>query len=145
MGRHRSAYDHEWQPATENAETERLMTKDPRLVANARDLRGNMTPAERVLWEALRKRQADGLRFRRQHLVDPYIADFACPAARLLIELDGWMHDLPGRPAYDEARTRRLEALGYRVLRFRNEAIVFDRDGVVEQIIAAARERIAGK
>jgi very-short-patch-repair endonuclease len=88
----------------------------------AQQLRRELTPAERVLWEALRSRQVGGLRFRRQHAVGPFVLDFYCPAARLIIEVDGSVHDQQAEQ--DAARTEHLEAYGLRVLRFRNEEVL---------------------
>jgi very-short-patch-repair endonuclease len=82
----------------------------------ARDLRNNTTDAERALWRVLRGRQLQGFRFRRQVPIGGFIADFVCPQAKLIIELDGGQH--AERSEYDAARTSRLEAMGYRVLRY---------------------------
>ena len=86
----------------------------------ARRLRANATEAERKLWSLLRRKRIAGLRFRRQHPVGPYIADFYCAAAKLIIELDGSQHCEPSNLAYDAARTKWLERHGYCVLRFNN-------------------------
>ncbi len=75
--------------------------------AAARALRTNMTPAERILWQALRRRQVSGLRFRRQYPIGPFILDFACPSIRLVVEVDGPVHD--ETVDYDQARTGQLE------------------------------------
>ncbi|HEY9867286.1 MAG TPA: DUF559 domain-containing protein, partial [Candidatus Obscuribacterales bacterium] len=82
----------------------------------ARRLRRELTPAESILWEALRGRQLDGLKFRCQHPVGKFILDFYCPSVKLVIEVDGGIHDQ--QQEYDQARTEKLEAFGYRVLRF---------------------------
>lgn len=103
--------------------------------AFTRRLRRESTPAERRLWEQLRDRRI-GLRFRRQHPVGRYVADFACIEARLLIEVDGGVHDVfPG----DQLRTEALEAMGWRVLRVLNEAVFYDLPGVLETIRAALK------
>ena len=98
----------------------------------ARTLRTNATDAEILLWSRLRRRQIGGHRFRRQHPIGGYVADFACVSQRLVIELDGGQHS--ERRRRDEARTQDLEALGYRVLRFWNDDVFSDLDGVVERI-----------
>ncbi len=98
----------------------------------ARSLRVERTDAEAKLWRALRNRQLDGFKFRRQVPVDPYIADFCCKDAKLIIELDGGQH--LDQLAYDEARTRRLEACGFQVLRFWNVDVLRETDAVVEDI-----------
>lgn len=97
----------------------------------ARDLRQRMTPTERVLWERLRDRQVAGFKFRRQHPLGPYIADFYCAAARLVVEVDGGIHR--GQREDDAARTAQFEAFRYRVLRFSNEQVL----GNVEQALAS--------
>ena len=96
------------------------------------------TAVEAVLWEALRDRRVDGLKFRRQFGVGRFILDFCCVENRLAIELDGSAHDtLVER---DEERTAVLEAAGFRVLRFRNEEVQRDAGAVIDQIFRAARE-----
>ena len=92
------------------------------LVESARVLRREKTPAECVLWDALRNRQVAGLRFRCQHALGPFIADFFCPAAKLIVEVDGAIHDQ--QIEQDAARTEYFVELGYRVVRFRNEEVL---------------------
>ncbi|MEO1243243.1 MAG: DUF559 domain-containing protein [Pseudomonadota bacterium] len=79
--------------------------------ANARKLRQNMPPGEQRLWYFIRNRQLDDFRFRRQHSIGPYIADFACVEARLVIELNGDQHALGSAPARDEKRDGVLESI----------------------------------
>jgi very-short-patch-repair endonuclease len=86
----------------------------------ARGLRESATECERKLWSMLRCKQMAFLRFRRQQPIGPYIVDFFCPSAKLIVELDGGQHGEDKAILYDEARTRWLEAQGYRVLRFWN-------------------------
>ncbi|TRW14375.1 endonuclease domain-containing protein [Glacieibacterium frigidum] len=88
----------------------------PPLTKRARELRNNATPAERAVWRQLRHVSP---RFTRQLPIGPFIADFACRTARIVVELDGRSHD--ATEAYDAARTRYLEAQGWTVLRFANE------------------------
>lgn len=96
------------------------------------ELRQEMTPAERRLWQALRG-NAVGAHFRRQHAIGPYILDFYCAKARLAVEVDGDIHLLQ-RPA-DAERTRWLEVeKGMRVIRFSNEAVLHDLEAVLEHI-----------
>ncbi len=83
-----------------------------------------MTPAEKRLWSALRNKQLDGLKFRRQHPVGNFILDFYCPACKLVIEVDGKIHDRPSQINRDRARTAKLMEYGYTVLRFRNEQVI---------------------
>jgi very-short-patch-repair endonuclease len=101
----------------------------------ARSLRNNPTDAERRLWARLRYRQIDGHRFRRQMPIGSFIADFACLECRIVIEVDGGQHDL--RRPLDDARTRWLASQGYRVLRFWNNDVLGNTDGVVALVRTA--------
>ena len=101
-----------------------------------KSLRSNMTPAEAMLWRALRGRGAGGLKFRRQQGIGPYVLDFYCPERRLCVELDGSSHDY--RYDYDEQRTKFLASQGIRVVRFHNEQVFTCLDGVVAEIVRAA-------
>jgi len=95
-------------------------------------LRNNSTDAERALWRALRGRQLEGFRFRRQVPIAGFIVDFLCPEAKLVIELDGGQHVEQG--SYDAARTRKLASLGYRVLRYWNNDALSRIEAVLEDI-----------
>ncbi|HEX4635977.1 MAG TPA: endonuclease domain-containing protein [Rhizomicrobium sp.] len=106
----------------------------------AKLLRANATDAERILWSILRGKQLADLRFRRQQPIGPYIADFFCPSAKLIVELDGSQHGADKIAAYDEERTRFLESKGYRVIRFWNIEVMKDRDSVAEAIFRAGSE-----
>ncbi|HSF86166.1 MAG TPA: DUF559 domain-containing protein [Acidimicrobiia bacterium] len=103
----------------------------------ARRLRRSMTPAEVAVWNRLRRRQL-GVRFRRQHPIGPYIVDFACVSARLVVELDGEPH-AQDDGGYDLSRSAYLEARGYRVVRFENDWVFEDLDGVIAMISAVVR------
>jgi very-short-patch-repair endonuclease len=103
----------------------------------ARRLRKNATYAEIKLWRHLRQVPMLGSHFRRQVPVGPYVADFACMASKLLIEVDGGQHNEGENAKRDETRTRWLEAEGYRVVRFWNNEIISNIDGVMEVIYAA--------
>ena len=120
-----------------NKTTPRVRGTTPEIEAAARRLRTNMTPAEQILWQALRGRQLDGLRFRAQHPVGRFILDFWCPACRLAVELDGGVHE--SQQEQDTARTAHLEAHGYHVIRFRNEEVLNDLPSVLKRIQQAAR------
>ena len=111
------------------------MSLPPTKVERARELRKNLTDAERLLWSRLRRRQIHGRRFRRQHPIGPFIADFACTEAKLVIELDGGQH--VERKDQDAARTRWLAERGYRILRFWNNDVLTQVEAVV-QIVATA-------
>jgi very-short-patch-repair endonuclease len=101
-------------------------------------LRREQTLSEKLLWKGLRKLDVDGTHFREQVPIGPYIADFACHGCRLIIEVDGQRHELPGAPEHDDARDAWLTAKGYRVLRFSDKS-VFDRlDEVIGRIAYAA-------
>jgi very-short-patch-repair endonuclease len=99
-------------------------------------LRRNTTEAEKRLWHRLRKFDLEGSHFRRQVPIGPYIADFACMAARFVIGVDGSQHADDRGQEHDERRTRWLMKEGYRVLRFWNGDLVRNMDGVIETIYA---------
>ncbi len=102
-------------------------------LTNARRLRRNMTDAERLLWQRLR-RNALGVHFRRQAPIGPYIADFVCFDRRLVVELDGGHHAEPTQAAHDAERTAFLEREGFRVLRFWNNDAMANPNGVLQTI-----------
>jgi very-short-patch-repair endonuclease len=108
--------------------------------AFAKDMRQQPTDAERKLWWLLRNKQMAQLRFRRQQPIGPYIADFFCPSAKLIVELDGGQHGTEENRLYDEQRTRFLNTRGYRVLRFGNEHFLKHPDSVLEGIWHAVNE-----
>ena len=95
----------------------------------AQSLRKQPTKAERRLWSMLRHKQFAGQRFRRQQAIGPYVADFYCAAAKLIVELDGGQHGEDSNRAYDRARTRWLTSRGYRVVRFWNDDILKNMNG----------------
>jgi type I site-specific restriction-modification system R (restriction) subunit len=107
------------------------------LVARARELRKNQTPAEDIAWELLRDRRFAGLKFRRQHQVNHYIADFFCPEHHLDIELDGEIHKTPEMVAKDAQRDAMLRSLGFTVLRFPNQLVLGEPEKFLTQIAAA--------
>ncbi len=103
----------------------------------AKDLRRRMTPAEAILWQELRRNQLDGLGFRRQHPVGPFVLDFYCAACKLAVEVDGAVHD--EQREQDTCRTEHLAAYGYRLLRFRNEEVLTNLPSVLARIAETAR------
>ena len=107
----------------------------PLTVKRAKSLRRAMTEAELKLWSRLRFRQLGGCKFRKQVPISPYIADFVHMPLKLIVEVDGGQHD-ESRSA-DERRTAWLEARGYRVLRFWNNEVLQNIDGVIEVIARA--------
>ena len=107
--------------------------------AFARTLRREQTDVERKLWYALRDRRFLEFKFRRQQPIGPYIADFVCFEAKLVIELDGGQHGDEAHIAYDASRSKRLEADGFRVIRFTNSEMIENFDGVLEGIERALK------
>jgi very-short-patch-repair endonuclease len=102
----------------------------------AKELRKAQTPAEQILWEALRNYKLKGYKFKRQQPIATFIVDFVCPKHKLIIELDGEIHENLEQSAYDEGRSLELEALGYQVIRFKNEAVLNGLDDVLNRILA---------
>jgi very-short-patch-repair endonuclease len=95
----------------------------PELLRMASDLRKNMTPAEKMLWERLRNRQLMGYRFRRQHPIFEFVVDFFCYEAMLVVEVDGDVHDNSFQAERDAERAKILNSFGIKELRFRNEDV----------------------
>jgi len=110
----------------------------------ARRLRRRRTPAERNLWTLLRSRQLADLKFRQQHPIGPFIADFYCRDARLVIEVDGGVHDEADYKAADRLRAAHLRSLGLHVLRVKNRDILDRPDWVVSRIRRATGKRTTG-
>ena len=101
----------------------------------ARYLRKNLTKPEKILWNELKNRKLLGLKFRRQHPLHFYIADFYCHKQRLVIEVDGGVHLLEQHKENDENRTAELERYGVRVIRFTNDQVINSTDEVKQAII----------
>lgn len=97
--------------------------------------RANPTTAEEKMWELLRDRRLENYKFRRQHIIGKYIADFVCIEQKLIIEIDGLIHQLPDNKESDEIRTRWLNENGFRVIRFTNEQVLFDIENVRKEIL----------
>ena len=106
----------------------------PEIFARAKELRKNMTPAEKMLWQRLRNYQLDGFYFRRQHPIKYFIADFYCAKADLIVEVDGGVHNDPDAQEWDINRTAELEKLGITVIRFTNEEVFNDIERVIQKI-----------
>src|SRR5439155_19324369 len=104
--------------------------------ALCRQLRIQQTPAEQILWEALRDRRLQGFKFRRQHPLGRYIADFCCPEAKLVIEIDGKVHDRPEQKDYDQIREEEIKARNFQMIRFRNDEIENNLEPVLQTIAA---------
>jgi very-short-patch-repair endonuclease len=112
--------------------------KPAEALERSRTLRREQTPAERVLWEALRDRRLDHLKFRRQMPLDIFVVDFYCRDLRLVVELDGAIHAEPSQAAHDQNRDAYLRSLGCTILRFPNEAISTNIESVLQKITQTA-------
>ncbi len=99
----------------------------------ARMLRREQTEAEQSMWQFLRNKNL-GVKFRRQHPLDKFVADFFCFERKLIVEIDGGYHDLPDEKAKDDERTKVLNALGYKVIRFKNEEVLNNLKGVLDTL-----------
>ena len=100
----------------------------------ARDLRKNMTPQERKMWNILRNHQFYGFEIRRQYPISDYIVDFICRSKKIIIEIDGGQHNEDDNKNYDLERTKFLESLGYKVIRFWNNDIDSNIEGVYKEM-----------
>ena len=101
----------------------------------AKQMRKNPTEAEEILWRRLKNKQLADLKFRRQHPVDRFIADFYCHERKLVIELDGSIHDYDEQTDLDKGRTETLNEFGIKVLRFKNKEILDDVEEVIKKIL----------
>jgi len=114
---------------------DRKRTHNPDETSGFRNyLRSRLTPAEAFLWKHLKSRKFKGRRFTRQHGIGPYIVDFYCASERLIIELDGEVHNNPAAEGYDEQRTKYLSELGYVVIRFENKWVFERFQAVMDEI-----------
>ena len=110
-------------------------------IERAKEFRRNSTEAERVLWQHLRANRMCGLQFRRQQVIDGFIADFYCHAVGLVVEVDGPVHEQ--QSDYDVERDRILSARNLHVLRVTNEQVISDLDGVLARIASCITERLS--
>ena len=108
----------------------------PGIFSNARELRNRETAAEKLLWERLKNNKLNGFRFKRQHPILTYVADFYCHKAKLVIEIDGSYHKRKRQKNYDKYRTQIMNELGLTVIRFSNFELQENPDLVIEQISA---------
>jgi very-short-patch-repair endonuclease len=113
---------------------ERMPRPSKEMIQRARELRKEMTPAERVLWERLRRGQVLGCHWRKQHPMGHFIADFYCDEAKLVIEVDGGVHLEKTQEERDAARDDAMSECGFGVLRFTNAEVLRDTDRTVEDI-----------
>ncbi len=114
----------------------------PILFEFAKKLRNNPTEAESYLWNYLSGNKIQNVRFKRQHPIFYFVADFYCHQAKLIIEIDGGYHLLPQQFQYDKQRDTELENFGLKVLRFTNERVFLDTEKVVEEITEEVKRRI---
>ena len=111
---------------------------NPKLKVSSRSLRTNMTDAEQMLWYRIRRKQIHGVQFYRQKPLLAFVVDFYCPAAKLVIELDGSQHFEAEHQAKDQDRDAALASLGLRVLRFDNRQVLLETDavlGVIDEVV----------
>jgi very-short-patch-repair endonuclease len=113
-----------------------------RHLARAKQLRQTMTRAETLLWRYIKAHRIGGLGFRRQVPIGPYVADFICHSARLIVELDGESHDFASRQQSDQARDAWFQSQNYLALRFTNDQVLANLDGVVQAIRETADARV---
>ena len=110
------------------------MYYNPHNLKNAKEMRSNMTPAETKMWRILRGKRFQDLKFKRQVLIGNYIVDFLCENKKIIIEIDGGQHNEELNIQSDKNRTRYLENNGYKVLRFWNDEVMKNINGVMEVI-----------
>src|SRR6185295_19519325 len=108
--------------------------KCPGNLGRAKRLRRKSTFAEEALWQRLRDRKFLGLKFRRQVPIGPYVADFYCHERKLVLELDGGVHDEEQQKVHDENRDANLKALGFRIVRFTNDELLRNPDSFLEKV-----------
>ncbi len=104
------------------------------ILDRAKELRDTETEAEKLLWEQLRAKKVNGFKFRRQHAIERFIADFYCHKAKLVIEVDGRIHNKPEVKERDINRTAEIEKYGIKIIRLTNKEILEDLENVLEKI-----------
>jgi very-short-patch-repair endonuclease len=117
-----------------SVEKEMYFGAKPKLFEFARAMRKNPTDAERILWTELKKLRSNGIIFRRQHPIDLFIADFYCHSLKIIIEVDGEIHESTEERDYDLGRTAELDKHNITVLRFNNEEVLSSTDSVIKRI-----------
>ncbi len=145
--RRREGFDNGYTSRKSHGEEASAANRTPRAVAlvfhHARALRREETDAERKLWQRLRAKEFAGFKFRRQFPIGDFIADFCCRERKLIVELDGGQHAEPAGMARDSWRTRLLQGRGYRVIRFWDNEVLTNIDGVLQVILEALGETSA--
>ena len=111
-----------------------LQRVDKHKKKQARTLRKNMTEAERVLWEHLRNRRLAGLKFRRQQIIECYVADFFCHELKLVVETDGEIHNTPEQKEKDKKRNKIFKSRGLKEIRFKNSEVINNISNVLDKI-----------
>ncbi len=106
-----------------------------------RKLQANRTEAETHLWQFLRARRLDGYKFRRQHPLGNFILDFYCPEKKLAVELDGSQHATKGKMIYDRSRAVMLAEMGIKILRYWDNDVFQNTEGIIEDILLELRQR----
>jgi very-short-patch-repair endonuclease len=114
----------------------RIRGTTPEIEEAAIELRRELTPTEKLLWQALRARKIGGFKFRRQHPLGRFILDFYCAKCKLVIEVDGEIHH--NRQDYDAERTKYLQSYGYTILRFQNHEVIKNLQQVLHEILQTA-------
>ena len=109
-----------------NDEVSMFYNAKPLIFERAKQLRSNMTPSEQMVWECVRGKKILGLRFRPQHPIDLFIADFYCHPLKLVIEIDGGIHKSKDQKEYDIGREAELERWGIKIVRFTNKEVEID-------------------
>jgi very-short-patch-repair endonuclease len=111
----------------------------PQIFQRAQDLRKQTTEAEELLWKRLRGRRFEGLKFRRQYPMSRFIVDFYCHKKLLVVEVDGGIHDEPEVKECDEGREEELKNFGLTIVRFKNEEVINDMNGVLGKLRAVVK------
>lgn len=109
-------------------------TTNKKILQRCKELRKNSTPQEIIIWSRLRAKRFKGLKFKRQQPIGKYIADFVCLDKKLIVEIDGWQHKEEKQERYDQRRTEFLESLGFKMLRFWNDEVNNNLEGVFLKI-----------
>ena len=123
-----------------NSEIRYWRTLDPDLRKNVRELRHDPASCEQTFWLRAKANAIEGVKFRRQHPFEGFILDFYAPELGLAVEIDGDVHDEPGRKGYDRWREARLREHGLRTIRYTNAEIAVDIDGVTDRLRTVIRE-----
>ena len=105
------------------------------LIPRKRKLRKELTTTEKIIWRKLRAKQFSSFKFRRQHGIGPYIVDFCAPRKNIVIEIDGDIHALPEQMKKDKERQKEIESLGYQVIRYSNDDVLKNLEGVLDDLL----------